>query len=78
MNVFSTDVVVFNVGYTKYQGQLIWYSDNAPARLGYTKMEFSFVEKLTDLMPITIAHYHDDMVRNYLITGEQQIMRQVV
>lgn len=77
-NVFSPEVVVFNVGYTKYQGQIIWHSENAPSRLGYSKIEFSFVERLTDLMPITFASYHDDLVRNYMITGEQSILRQVI
>ena len=48
-----------------------------PAAFGYTKSEFKNKTHIKDLMPITIANFHDDLIKFYMETGKDKIVHQM-
>ncbi|EAR96293.2 transmembrane protein, putative (macronuclear) [Tetrahymena thermophila SB210] len=74
IEVFSQDVISITATVGKKLGRIVGYSDKAPSVFGYKKQEFHYVSDIKELMPITLASVHDEVVRFMMIRGKYNVV----
>ncbi|KAL4489727.1 hypothetical protein ABPG73_019684 [Tetrahymena malaccensis] len=74
IEVFSQDVISITATVGKKLGRIVGYSDKAPSVFGYKKQEFHYVSDIKDLMPMTLASVHDEVVRFMMIRGKYNVV----
>ncbi len=74
IEVFSGSVISIKATIGKILGRIVGYSSNAPAVLGYSKTEFNYLNDVTEIMPITLARVHHELIRFVMITSNTQIL----
>ncbi|KAL4504349.1 hypothetical protein ABPG72_009795 [Tetrahymena utriculariae] len=74
IEVFSQDVISITATVGKKLGRIVGYSDKAPSVFGYKKQEFHYVSDIKELMPMTLASVHDEVVRFMMIRGKYNVV----
>ncbi|KAL4429108.1 hypothetical protein ABPG74_015136 [Tetrahymena malaccensis] len=74
MDIFGSDVVSATITMGKVWGRIQRVSDQLPSVLGYKKQEFQYINHIKEIMPITIAKIHDDLIKYLMTTGQDNII----
>ncbi|KAL4472304.1 hypothetical protein ABPG72_011665 [Tetrahymena utriculariae] len=74
MNIFGSDVVSATITMGKVWGRIQRVSDQLPTVLGYKKQEFQYINHIKEIMPVTIAKIHDDLIKYLMTTGQDNII----
>ncbi|KRX03708.1 hypothetical protein PPERSA_03669 [Pseudocohnilembus persalinus] len=74
INAFSEQVHTIAVSIGQEKGKVISFSHQAPQFFGYSKYEFSLMKNINEIIPQTIAEYHNEIIDDFIITGETQLV----
>ncbi|EAS01645.2 hypothetical protein TTHERM_00933340 (macronuclear) [Tetrahymena thermophila SB210] len=74
MDIFGSDVVSATITMGKVWGRIQRVSDQLPSVLGYKKQEFQYINHIKEIMPVTIAKIHDDLIKYLMTTGQDNII----